>query len=137
MEKILTLQEKQKEEALKRMKKLKLHPNVIKEFNSEGKLNKSVNGMLFWLEPEEQAVVDKFQEEYGTLVYHVIKSETTFGLLLNLLYVSKEEEEWEMDNEDLNEGYAVAYIENLTDPMCSEIGSIGIIPRFGGLVRIS
>ena len=44
------------EEAIKRMKILKLHKNAIKEFEQERKLNKSDfnMGILFWLDNEEE-----------------------------------------------------------------------------------
>ena len=47
-----------KNECVKRMKMLKLHPNVINEFINENKLNKSDGplGALYWLTEEEQGV---------------------------------------------------------------------------------
>ena len=80
-------------------------------------------------------ICGSFEEEYNAVVYHVIHSHTNFGELLSLLYVSEHEEEWEYDREDLEEGIAVAYVENLTYWDCSEMGSIGIEPRNGGLAR--
>ena len=53
------------------------------------------------------------------------------------LYVSKYKEEWEMDVNDLGEGYPVVYVENLEDPECSEFGSIRIFPNGDGLIRIA
>jgi hypothetical protein len=35
----------------------------------------------------------------------------------------------------LKDGYACAYVMNLDDEWCSEFGSIGIKPQFGGVVR--
>ena len=37
------MQEEMKKEAINRMKMLKLHPNIIKEFSNEGILNLSLN----------------------------------------------------------------------------------------------
>ena len=54
---------------------------------------------------------------------------------LALLYVSAEEEEWELDREDLEGRVPLAYVANLDAPDCSELGSIGIAPANGGLVR--
>ena len=44
-------------------------------------------------------------------------------------------DEWEYDRNDLTEGYALAYVKNMDDDMCSEFGSIFIENRYGGLVR--
>jgi hypothetical protein len=59
------------------------------------------------------------------------------GEMLSLLYVSKDREEWESDRDDLQYGYAYAYVINLDDDWCSEFGTIGIKPQFGGLARIA
>lgn len=80
-------------------------------------------------------VVPDFEKENNGLVYHVIKSHTTIGLMYSLLYVSEYEEEWEMDMEDLGTGHALAYVVNKDMPDCSEFGTIGIEPSIGGLRR--
>lgn len=128
--------QKQKQEAIERMKLLKLCPNIIKEFEKENIVNLSEHGgILYWLDSDQQAIVDSFEAEHDALVYHVIHSFTEFGELYSLLYVSKYEEEWETDREDLKDGYALVYVKNVDDDMCSEFGSICIKPQFGGLVR--
>ena len=73
---------KQKQEAIARMKLLKLHENVIREFEKEGIVNLSENGgFLYWLNGDQQATVDDFEKEHGALVYHVIRNFTEFGEL--------------------------------------------------------
>ncbi len=126
----------QKEEAIKRMKMLKLHENAIKEFKESNVINKSENGgMLYWLEDKEKAIVKEFETKHNMLVYHIIHNYTDFGELYALLYVSNDEEEWGYDQEDIMTGSVIAYVKNVTDEWCSEFGSIGVKPRFGGLVR--
>ena len=128
--------EQQKQEAIERMKMLKLSPNIIKEFEKENTLNLSEKGgILYWLDSDQQAIVDEFETEHDALVYHVIHNFTEFGGLYSLLYVSKHEEEWETDREDLKDGYAFVYVKNVDDNWCSEFGSICIKPQYGGLVR--
>lgn len=128
--------EQQKQEAIERMKMLKLSPNIIKEFEKENTLNLSENGgILYWLDSDQQAIVDEFETEHDALVYHVIHNFTEFGGLYSLLYVSKHEEEWETDREDLKDGYAFVYVKNVDDNWCSKFGSICIKPQYGGLVR--
>ena len=130
------LRERQKQVAIERMKKLGIIEQPIKEFEEDGKVNLSENGgLLHWLNDDEQKMVDDFEEEDNGLVYHVIKSHTTIGLMYALLYVSEYEEEWEMDMEDLGTGQALAYVVNKDMPDCSEFGTIGIEPSIGGLRR--
>lgn len=137
METNINLKEKQKVEADARIKILKLFPTAETEFIEEGKLNLSECGMLFWLNEQEQELVDNWEEETGNLVYHIIKTKTEFGLLYSFLYVSKREEEWETDLEELKEGYPVAYVHNANDEYCSEYGGICIKSVFGGVMRIA
>ena len=128
---------KQKQEALERMKMLKLHSNIIKEFDKDGIVNLSENGgFLYWLNSDQQAIVDEFEAEHDALVYHVIHNYTEFGELYSILYVSKYEEEWDDDRNDLKDGCAFVYVKNINYDSCSEFGSIGIRPQFGGLVRL-
>lgn len=127
---------KQRTEALKRMELLKLHENVIDDFKEISLLNQSEHGgILYWVEGEMERKIREWEEKTGNLVYHVIHDYTEFGELLSLLYVSQYEDEWETDREDIQDGYALAYVMNLTDDWCSEYGSIGIRPQWGGVVR--
>ena len=127
---------KQRTEALKRMELLKLHENVIDDFKELSLLNQSeLGGILYWVEGEMEKKIREWEEKTGNLVYHVIHDYTEFGELLSLLYVSTYEDEWETDREDIQDGYALAYVMNLTDDWCSEYGSIGIRPQWGGVVR--
>lgn len=127
--------EKMKKEAIERMKLLKMHENPIAEFEKEGKLNLSEQGILFWLNEKEQNMVDEFEKEHNALVYHVVKSHTNIGLMYSLLYVSCYEEEWLYDSENIKNEISFAYVINVDSPDCSEFGSIGIRPCFGGVIR--
>lgn len=130
------MKEKQKKEALERMAMLGIHTNAVKEFKLYGKLNLSEGiGALYWLEENEQKIVDEFEARNNAVVYHVIKSFTNFGVMYSLLYVSEYEEEWEQDQEDIREGMALAYVYNADMPDCSEFGTIGLRRSIGGLIR--
>lgn len=130
------IREKQKNEAIKRMKTLELYENVIKEFQEENKLNLSESiGVLYWLKEEEKELVKEFENENGGLVYHLIHSLTDFGELYSIFYVSKYEEEWDMDLEDLKDNIAFVYVKNINDELSSEFGSIDFKKSIGGLVR--
>ena len=139
---------KQKEEALKRLKTLEtkgLHPYVRKSLKDSDVVEYSDCIAQFPIlydfrednnvNPEWIERVKQVEREYGIYVYHIIHSYTSFGELLSLLYVTSSEEEWDMDHYDLQEGYPFSYVINLTDPLCSEFGSIGIKVCCGGVVR--
>lgn len=125
----------QLEEALRRMKKLGLLEEVLKEFSEEGRLYRSESGILFYLSKQE--MVEKWQKETGFIVYHVIKSQMEFGLCYSFLYVSNYQDEWRMENRELEEGCPIVYVKNVDDEICSEFGSIEIRPVCGGIVRIA
>lgn len=129
--------EKQKQEALKRMKMLNFHYNTRKEYEEEDIINASISGLLFWLSEEEKEWIKQWESETGNVVYHVIKNNTGFGELLSILYVSQYEDEWELDQELIEKDMVFAYVRNLTMSDCSEYGSIGIKQLFGGLIRVS
>ena len=126
-----------KAEAVKRMEILRLHPNVIKEFEDKGVLNYSysVLGFLYWLTEETQERVKEFELSNGYLVYHVIENETSIGRLITFLYVSVFKEEWEQEKLELKNGYALAYVINTDDELCSEFGGVELKSINGGVVR--
>ena len=124
-----------KEDAIKLMKMLKLHTNVIREFKEENKLNRSEtrNGLLYWLTDEEQNIVNDFEQENpGTLVYHVIKTNTVdFGPIMDLLYVTDNQEDWNLYKDYLKDNLVLSY--SVTS--FPESGLIKIKCINGGLVR--
>ena len=127
--------EEMRAEAVERMKLFNLHPNVVAEFQ-QGKLNCSETyGALFWLDDAKKAVVETVETKTGGIVYHTILSNTSFGVMLSCLYVSKHMEEWERDRADMKDGLVFAYVENMSYPDLSELGSIMVKPLAGGLVR--
>ena len=80
--------------------------------------------------------VHEFEKEHNALVYHVIHTPTMEMDMYNFLFVSDYDEEWEMENEDIKDGYVFAYVWNTTVDYFSEFGSIVVQGRFGGLIRI-
>lgn len=127
-----------KTEAINRMKALALYNPYIKAFKDKDEIfmSEMTGGVYEFSENTElQAKVKEFEAEHNALVYHVIHTFTHFGELYNFLYVSDYQDEWEMDNADIADGYALAYVWNKTDEWCSEFGSIGVRGKFGGIVR--
>lgn len=130
--------ENKKKEAIRRMGALDIYSETILQFEEENLVSYSEPplGTNYWFNKEQREIVKAFEEEYNALVYFAIRSYTEFGTLDSFLYVSDHEDEWEMDNEDLKDGYVVAYVYNYDAPEFSELGGISVKPRFGGLVRI-
>ena len=127
-----------KEEAIKRMKILRLHQNVLDDFNNENKLNKSDSllGALYWLDEKEVEMVKEFELKHNSIVYHVIHSFSNLGETYELLFVTKEKEEWNAEKVDLKNGFAFVQIVVVNYNPDSEMGYIGIENRNGGLVRV-
>ena len=125
-----------KKEAVKRMEKLGILTEVIKEF-CEGTIYVSNQGFLIPLNDDQKEMVKEFEEENEGLVYLVCHEDTSIGELYDFLYVSKHQEEWEADMEDLDDYRAFVYVVNKSMPDCSEFGSIGILPVLGSIIRIS
>ena len=131
-----------KEEAIKRMKELGLFAPCIKAFKrDEVQLSEPTGGLYeFSSDKELTAKVQEFEKENNALVYHVIHTHMMLDGeemdMYNFLYVSDYQEEWEMDQNDIKEGYALVYVWNKTIDYFSEFGSIAVKEKFGGLVRI-
>ena len=129
-----------KAEAIKRMKTLQLFTPCIKAFEKrdEVQLSEMTGGLYeFSAEAELTVKVREFEEDHNALVYHVIHTFTQFGELYSFLYVSDHKDEWDMDNDDLKDNYALAYVWNKDDEWCSEFGTICVKQKFGGLVRVA
>lgn len=132
-----------KVEAINRMKELGLFAPCIKAFKSrdEVQLSEQTGGLYeFSADRELTAKVQEFERKNNALVYHVIhilmRLDGEVMDMYNFLYVSDYQEEWEMDQNDIKEGYALVYVWNKTIDYFSEFGSIAVKEKFGGLVRI-
>lgn len=124
-----------KDEAIKLMKALKLHTNVINEFKNENTLNKSEtrSGILYWLTDEEKEIVNAFEKENpNALVYHIIKTNTLdFGTIYDLLFVTADDEVKKLYKDYLKDNLVLSYS---VTPF-PESGLIKVKCVNGGLVR--
>ena len=132
-----------KNEALARMRILKIHENAINDLEKNDMVNVSFFGcgILYWPTDKQIELIKKFEDQYNCLVYHAISSTTEIGELLTLLYISQYESDWPTDREDLKNydpryGYSImAYVYNLSNDIFSEFGSVCVKSKNGGLVR--
>ena len=127
-----------KTEALKRMRKLGLSPDVIERFRDKNLIVKSEgNGEVSSLSEKEEKMVREWEEETGHLVFYVMHNDSDYGEMLSLLYVSKYEEDWDVENGLIENGGAFAYVMNLDYEVSSEFGSVyfenvnGVLNRLG------
>ena len=77
------------EEAVSRMCRLGMMPQVITKFRKQGTVLKSETaGILYDLNDEEKKAVADWEEKSGGIVYAAILSNMVFGRCLALLYIS-------------------------------------------------
>lgn len=132
------LREKQRSEAIKCLKQLRIDPATIQKFEATGEVSTC---SCIHSTPEKTPdhileMIRELEREYGFLVYLNVHSATFLGPIHNLFFVGKYEEEWEMQFRDLEEGYALVYALNLAYPDCSEMGSIAFRrTENGGILR--
>lgn len=133
--------EEKRAEAIKRMKAFGFFSDTVKLFekNSTPLSSEPPWGAFYALNDQQKAAVHEFEEEYGGLVYSVIRSfHQELGVIDNLLYVSDEKDEWPWDWGDIENMCPCIYAVNYNTPEFSEFGSIGVKMGAGaGLIRIS
>lgn len=125
-----------KQEAIKRMKMLKINDDVVTIFNSSNKLLCSNYGFITEVPPNILQQIKDWEKEYGNLAYHVIYSKLFGYEIYNALSVSYYKEDWIYERRIINDGRAMAYTINVTKPDYSESGSIQLAYFSGLLMRI-
>lgn len=126
-----------KAEAVKCMGILNLDKRCIKAFEkgnvwmSSGSL-----GGLYEADDKLKNMIKDVETEHEITVYHVVENMVMGMHCYSMLCVCKYPEEYEMNEEDLKDGYAFSYVLNVDAPDCSEFGTICVKPTFGGLRRI-
>lgn len=130
--------EEKKIEAIKRLKAMGIIDDAINQFKEEDTVMVSENpfGFLYWANGKQKNVIKQFESKHNALVYLCNYCPTEIGKFLSLFYVSDHKEEWEMDNADITDGYAMVYCANLNWPDGSEFGTIAFKSINGGVKRI-
>lgn len=131
----------QKEVALQIMRNMIQYKPIIRAYEkqdrvmfSEGPLGASydVDG-----EPALMEAIERVESEYGCKVFHATHTFTEFGECFELLVVSQYKEEWARAIEDSKDGICFCWVENLTDPWCSEFGDVAFKPSVAGDIKRS
>lgn len=125
--------EEQKSEAVKRLRMLFEDGTISDAFEKDDTvyLCDHPDGRPLPIPEEMMDDLRMLEKQNDVLVYLVIADSWSYSYL----YVSKYKEEWEMDVNDLGEGYPIVYVENLMYPECSEFGSIHIVKNGDGFIR--
>lgn len=134
----------ERKEMIGAAKQLFIKKNTIPVFERT-RLGNIVYGTIFTLGEVSQfpeykeynlkELVSKFEEKNDAVVYLATTEKAEFGLLIDLFYVTKYEEEWPMDIENLKNNRQLVYTYNLTNPYFSERGTIRFSVKFGGVLR--
>ena len=102
-----------------------------------------MSGILYTASEETVEKAKEIEDKYNVLVWHAIKGVYIFGGTDRFevsTYLLVADEDVEMDHRlqtaDLNNYYALAYVDNETDPMLSELGEVAIANANGGLRRV-
>ncbi|MBP3222784.1 MAG: hypothetical protein J6M18_02525 [Actinomycetaceae bacterium] len=90
-------------------------------------------------QPLRQEYIDSiawFEKHTGNCVYAVTVEHSIMGDLLDLVYVSKNKEEWETERTQLDNGYARAYVVSLDQPSATDYFDFYFKLVDGNLVRV-
>lgn len=113
----LELRNKQKQEAIKRLKILEkeylVHKNVLKEFKQDEtiyyseRINKIFNGVLYWIRNRDELVnaIKRVEKQRNLFIYHCLLEHSEFGDTLTMLYISDEEQNWQYERKELLDGF--------------------------------
>lgn len=131
-----------KEQAIKQMKALKLNNKIIEDYKKEDKIYKSTNIKPYIEEitKEEKKLIDDFEKKYATIVFHVINVNSQILNQYELLFVTRNKENWKDDVVDNKNGFMISNTivinTELNKQMVNEIGIIGIENNNGGVYRV-
>ncbi len=119
---------KKQKEALARMEMLGIGSTIIRAFDrlDSSRIYDTEEHRYLPLDREEEKRVSAFEQENNALVYFIIRSYTSLGVMDNYLFVSDHPQEWEQDRQDIKNMEVMAYVYNRDDPELSEFGYIGV-----------
>ena len=133
---MITMREKQKAEAVKRLELMGIREDVRKKFVENDTVMFCNNEEFQPVSNEMSAEIHKFEREHDATVFLAVRMFTLIADLDALLFVGKYEEEWESQQNDLKDGYAMSFCINRDYPDCSEMGDIAFrITKDGAIVR--
>lgn len=132
--------EERKLKALNLIKRLGIYEPYVERFEKDNQVFCFADGVGFRIDdvPELKAKIHEIEEEKGCTVYAVTHEFTYFGECYDFLIVGKYTEDWSellLCGGD-NTFRAFAYVWNVSDDKCSEMGYIALQSLAGGIKRI-
>ena len=130
----------QKQKAIECLKTLDIYKPYIEAFRRSDRVCffEGCGGFYVDQEPEIEEKMKEINEKYG-LVYAITHERFEFGECYSFLYISKYKEDWEYAIDDCGDHKFIvsAYVWNITDDWCSELGDVAIKSFGGGIKRIA
>lgn len=121
-----------KEEAVSRMRCLRILPNTIKRLQEKNQVMMSIDGFLYHLDENAERAVQVVKDQ-GSYPYHVICSTLRgIGTVYDVLFVGNETEDWEFERPS---GKEKEFIFIYSVGPFTEMGFIEIKKSYGGLIR--
>lgn len=128
-----------KEKAVEFMIRLDICKAYLDCFKDDGDVHVFENfcGYKVDYEPEVKAKIKEIEKKYDVIVYAVTHEYTNYYEFYNFLYVTNDEEEWDLLFSGYGERHRVmAYVWNKTSEWRSELGSVMIQSFGGGIARV-
>ena len=122
------------EEVISRMTKLHLWNNIITRYKKDKTIFMSETAGIIYELNEDAKKAANYVKEMGYTPYHIIRTNTTFGELYAVLYVSNNTEDWTLERYNEKDNIITSCVYN-KDTNSYEFGDIGISPANGGIVR--
>ena len=129
------MREKQKAEAVFRLKLMGIREDVRRKFNEDETVMLCSDGRYSPITESMVNEIRQFEQDHNATVFLAVRMQSVFGTLDAMLYVGKYEEEWEIDQDNIKGGYAMSYCVNRDNPDCSEFGSIAFRVTDGIIIR--
>ena len=134
-----TTKEMRKEAAVSNLRRMKVYKDFIDCYQTQDYVCYYESGIGYWAFQDEElmAKLKEIEDRFDCTVYAITHEYTDFGECYDFIYIPQDDEEWAYALEkDGDCFYAFAYVWNKTDDLCSELGTVVLKNRFGGLVRV-
>lgn len=129
---------KMKKESIRRLKAMGVNQKLIDELQKDFKVKVThlLTGNVGDMTELHQEFLDKFNALGYGFPYYIIEDFTNGQYLISILYVEKDEEEWEFEFSCIESRYPHAYVYNFALPEYNEIGTILIKIDNGILYKV-
>lgn len=142
MENNMFTREQMKERAVRNLKELNCFPAYKEKFRRSNVVTMYEGYGGYYVDETQNSellpIIEDIEKQYNGMIYAVIHNIMEFGDCYTFLWqTSYEEDDAYSVQTEGNVHYTFAYVYNKDCPDWSEFGTVGIISRFGGLIRVS